>query len=79
MFYFTFGNSGRQVFNGGWVRINADTLDKAVAKFKARYGPRAMVDSVVNCAFMYSESEFKQTCMYRENDNLGHAEYEYIE
>jgi len=78
MFYFTFGNSGKQVFEGGWVRIKALTFGEAVEKFKARYGERAMRDNFVNCASMYTEEEFKQTGM-AEKGNLGGFEQDYIE
>lgn len=78
MYYFTFGQGGTQVFNRGWVRINASTLPEAVEKFKARYGDRAMVGNFVNCAFMYTEEDFKLSIMYENQNNLGAAEQDYI-
>lgn len=79
MYYFTFGSDGcGQLFNGGWVRINAATLREAQDKFIARYGKRAWKhEHCLNYAFDYPESRFKETGML-EGGNLGKFEHEYI-
>jgi hypothetical protein len=78
MYYFTFGSAG-QLFKGGWVRIKADTLQEAQQKFIAKYGDRAWKHKhCLNCAFFYSEEEFKKTEMH-EYGNLGSREHKYIE
>lgn len=81
MYYFTFGR-GRppQLFNGGWVRINASNLQKAQQKFIDHYGDRAWRpggNCVLNYAFDYAEEEFEKTGMGI-TGNRGQFEHEYI-
>lgn len=77
MYYFTFGFCG-QVFQGGWVRIRADTLEEAQRKFIERYGDKAWKsEGVLNYAFDYPEDRFKFTRMAKEG-NRGNFEHEYI-
>jgi hypothetical protein len=79
MYYFTFGSDG-QLFNGGWVRIKADTLMEAQQKFAAHYGGRAWKhERFLNGAFFYSEEQFKQTIMYLDGNNLGYGEHDFIQ
>ena len=76
MYYFTFGYSG-QLFQGGWVRINANTLADAQQKFKDRYGDKAYKGPYLNYAFAYREKEFADTDMLK-TGNLGSFEHECI-
>jgi len=80
MYYFTFGSSG-QLFQGGWVRINANTLAEAQQKFIDHYGDKAWTwndRGVPNYAFGYPEDRFQSTRMFREG-NFGKFEHEFIE
>lgn len=79
MYYFTFGTCG-QLFEGGWVRIQADTLREAQQKFVARYGDKAWTNKIkrsLNYAFGYPEDRFMFTRMFREG-NFGKFEHEFI-
>jgi len=78
IYYFTFGSCD-QLFDGGWVRIQADTLAEAQQKFIDHYGDKAWKSKgVLNYAFDYPEERFKFTRMAREG-NYGKFEHEYIE
>jgi hypothetical protein len=78
MYYFTFGVQS-QLYEGGWVRINANNLDEAQDKFIARYGDRAYRrPGVLNYAFAYKEADFQTTMMSRKG-SLGAFEREYID
>lgn len=75
-FYFTFGSSPTFPFENGWITINADCKSDACKYFTELY-PNPKDKDIINCAFIYSEDEFKETIMY-ENGNLGagcHKEY----
>ena len=75
-FYFTFGSSPTFPFENGWIIINADCKNDACKYFMNLY-PNPRNPDIINCAFIYSEDEFKDTIMY-ENGNLGagcHKEY----
>ena len=83
MYYFTFGSGGRppMLFNGGWVRINADNIHDAQKKFIDHYGDRALrpgSNCVLNYAFDYTEEEFEKTGMGI-TGNRGQLEHEYID
>ena len=61
-FYFTFGTDQRFPFYMGWVEIQAVDEGSARRIFREYFpgdGP------YLNCAFVYSEPEFKKTVMYR--------------
>ena len=63
IYYFTFGSCG-QLFEGGWVRIQADSINEAQQKFIDHYGDKAWKDNgTLNYAFSYSENHFKTTSM----------------
>ena len=68
-YYFTFGNDSSQPFYGGWIIVKAKNMECAEEIFKL-YFPCAKNDETVNCAFVYSEWEFKKTKMYS-SDNFG--------
>jgi len=77
MYYFTFGSCG-QLFEGGWVRIQADNLEEAQQKFINRYGDKAWkVAGTLNYAFTYSEEHFQSTMM-ASRGNFGKFEHEFI-
>ena len=75
-FYFTFGSSETQPFYGGWVEVVADGREAAIEKFQARFPNHG---DYVNCAFIYSEDEWKHTGMAADGNNLGHGCHEVIE
>ena len=50
-YYITFGSEG-QPFKGGWIIIEAETIEQACKIFRAMY-------------------QYKETEMYKSNDNLG--------
>lgn len=68
-FYFTFGPSLTFPFQNGWVEVQAPTKKAAIQVFNAYYPERH--EGCVNCAFIYTEEEFKKTIMYQKNENLG--------
>ena len=57
-FYFSFGSDPQFPFYKGWVEVAADTLEKAIEKFRARYPDRA--PGIVNCAFWYSQEQWEK-------------------
>ena len=77
IYYFTFGSCD-QLFEGGWVRIQADTLEDAQQKFIAYYGDKAWNNKgILNYAFDYPRDRFIFTRMFREG-NFGKFEHEFI-
>ena len=60
-FYFTFGTDEDQSFYGGWVKIIAEDKDQAYEKFRKCFPDREQ--GTLNCAFVYTEDEFKKTKM----------------
>jgi len=77
LYYFTFGIQG-QLFEGGWVKVNADNLSDAQTKFTEHYGDKAIRNHYFNYAMAYSEKEFQFTRMSREG-NFGAFEHEYLD
>lgn len=67
-FYFTFGTSPAFPYQNGWVLVQAPNRHAAIQVFNAYFPPRCQC---VNCSFIYTEEEFMNTIMYRENKNLG--------
>lgn len=65
-FYFTFGSSDNMPFIGGWVEIFARDLKQAANIFKKMY-PNTLNDEVLNCADYYTEEQFLQSGMVKEN------------
>lgn len=61
-FYFTFGSAPGFPFNRGWVEIQAPDISKACDIFNVIFPPRRK--GVLNCAFVYTEDQFKTTGMY---------------
>ena len=77
-YYFTFGSEG-QVYNGGWVKIEADSLVEAQAKFVRRYGEKARSEyGPLRYSDHYSEEQFAETSMAK-TGNFGVRCHETIE
>lgn len=92
--YITFGCSKTQLYNGGWLEINAKIKP---IESDSQYSPSSlhhimMIRAIravmalydagdktpMPFAFFYSEQEFKATSMYEKNSNLGHGCWEVI-
>lgn len=81
-FYFTFGSSG-QVYQGGWVKIKAETIQEAQEKFRRHFGVRAWKDQdpwcgILSYAFHYTQEDFDTMEMFQ-TDNMGSRCHEVIE
>ena len=79
-YYITFGTGPRQLFQGGWVIVTAESRSDAVEKFIKQFGPDATIEGtgLLRFGFMYDEEDFKMTMMHENNDNCGaalHAEF----
>lgn len=68
-YYFTFGTSPSFPYQNGWVLVQAPNRQAAIQIFSAYYP--AKYELLVNCSFIYTEEEFKETIMYRDRENLG--------
>lgn len=77
-FYFTYGSSESMPYKGGWSIVKANDRDQAIEIFRAVH-PNAPNSVCVNCAGIYTEEHFKETSMYKKDDNLGHNCWETIE
>ena len=75
-FYFTFGTSPLFPYQVGWVEVIADNYEQASNKFRTRFPDRN--DGLLNCAFSYSESFWKNTIMAESNNNMGASCHEVI-
>ena len=69
-YYITFGSEG-QPFKGGWIIIEAENEAQAQKLFRAIYQPFDSYDALLKYCSMYDERSFKNTIMYKSNDNLG--------
>ena len=74
-YYITFGSEG-QPFKGGWIiieaeTIEAETIEQACKIFRAMYQYKETGDTLLKFCSIYAEETFKQTEMYKSNDNLG--------
>lgn len=68
-FYFTYGIEGHP-FVGGWTMVGANDAEQACALFRAVHPDKT--EGVLNCAFVYSEEDFKKTTMMKAG-NFGHG------
>lgn len=57
-FYFTFGSNPDFPYPGGYLIVKAFDLNAAIEKYRAMYPD--VNENVVNCAFFYSENEWKR-------------------
>ena len=76
-FYFTFGTSKFYPYYGGWVEVIANDSEEAAAKFRKKYPDRNI--GFINCAFLYTEDEWKRTGIAQKGSNHGHGCHEVIE
>lgn len=70
-YYFTFGSDEAFPYYGGWVIIEAANEIMARDLFAIIFPNRR--HNTLNCAWVYTEEKFKQTDMYKKNDNMGSA------
>ncbi len=77
-FYFTYGTSSDFPFFCGWTTIKAESREMAAEAFR-KVHPNPKDPSTLNCAFMYSEEEFRNSSMGRKNSNMGHGEWENLD
>lgn len=66
--FYTFGTDKRYPYQGGWIIIETDSIEKAHRIFQAFYPDRT--PGVLNCADYYTEEAFEKTGMY-EQGNYG--------
>lgn len=59
--YFTYGQSGSQPFEGGWTEVIAETRRQAIDMFRTFHDDSS--SGYVNCAGIYSAEEFEKTDM----------------
>lgn len=57
-FYFTFGHNDQYPYSGGYVVVEGRSREEAVNKYRSKY-PDVHPDTV-NCAFIYTERDWKQ-------------------
>ena len=69
-YYITFGSEG-QPFKGGWIIIEAETIEQACKIFRAMHQYKETNDTLLKFCSIYTEEAFKQTEMYKGNDNLS--------
>lgn len=74
-FYFTYGTDG-QPFVGGWTEVEAPDGHAACAAFRAFHPDK--IDGVLNCSSVYSEKDFKSSCMAGPDGNFGRFCHEKI-
>lgn len=70
VFYFTYASDERFPFHAGWTEVRARDRNQACAIFNAHHPPRDG-SGCVNCSWIYDEAQFRDTEMYRNNDNFG--------
>lgn len=66
-FYFTYGTEG-QPFYGGWTEIEAPDGHTACAAFRAFHPDKT--EGLLNCCSVYSEDDFKKSCMAGPDGNF---------
>ena len=77
-FYFTYGLSDDFPFHDGWTRVVAKDIDAACAAFRKRHPDADPKHPCLNCSFVYTEKQFKNTLMYKDG-NFGEKEHEVID
>lgn len=65
-YYIMFGSEG-QPFKGGWIIIEAETIEQACKIFRAMYQYKETNDTLLKFCSIYTEEGFKQTEMYKHN------------
>lgn len=74
-FYFSYGSEGHP-FYGGWTEVDAPDENTACAVFRAVHPDK--INGMLNCCAVYSEKEFKRTCLAGPNGNFGRFCHERI-
>lgn len=59
-YFFTMGSEGHP-YSGGWVEVYAESRSAAIEAYSI-FHPKK--NGCVNCAFIYSEAEFRKTSMF---------------
>lgn len=59
-FYFTYGTEG-QPFYGGWTEVIAPDVHSACCAFRAYHPDKD--EGLLNCSSVYTEEQFKASCM----------------
>lgn len=67
-FYFTFGTNKVFPHQGGWVEVEADSMNQAIDKFSHKYGHTKQGNG--RYSFCYPEKEFLESEMSKTH-NLG--------
>jgi len=57
-YYYTFGSSPDFPYQNGWVVVYAGSWEEAHRKFRARFPDRHK--GILNCAFFYEESRWRE-------------------
>ena len=73
--YFTYGTSEKMPFQGGWSIVEGKSYKECLELYKLVHPQEE--PNCICCACIYTEEEFKKTCMY-EGGNLGHGTWETI-
>lgn len=73
-YYFTYGLEGYP-FMGGWTEVEAPDLHVACTVFREHHSDKTA--GTLNCAFVYTEDQFRRTRMYAEG-NFGFRCHETI-
>jgi len=66
--FYTFGTAEHYPHYGGWVEVEAASIEEAHETFRAHYPDR--LPGILNCAFYYTDKEFQGTPMMA-NGNWG--------
>ena len=61
-YYYTYGTDGEYPFIGGWTEVEAVSRQAANRLFRMVHPDKT--PGILNCAFVYTEEQFKQTSMY---------------
>ena len=59
-FYFTYGTEG-QPFYGGWTEVIAPDVHSVCCAFRAYHPDKD--EGLLNCSSVYTEEQFKASCM----------------
>lgn len=67
-YYYTYGSHPNYPYKNGWTEVIALNRGQANAFFRAAHPD--VVPGIINCAWIYSESEFAKTSLMKET-NFG--------
>lgn len=57
-FFYTFGSDEKFSYQNGWVEVHAANWEEVHEKFRAHFPDRH--SNCLNCAFFYSEEQWRQ-------------------